>query len=860
MAVPDIVLFPHCDLHVSLNGTPGLNLRVMLREVDPADPTRFTLTDATALCTFDFFAPYNPVGTRLANLPSVTPATGAVTATHAGIYLFVVHLGNHCLTARLQVHANVLGWWFGNASITTAIDGAIAHAQPSIYALFSEDPSGTDRVGDITGHGYVTLASQTPAVFSVSPTGRLQGLTADAGTLRGTFLGVTHDLPVRVRDYTTPRNTLDGVKLPNLGAASEMHNILFVPEGFRDSADDRRKFDEIVTKVVDEMFSKPRHAPYNILAGSFNIWKAYEPSAQHGVTCAFRVNDEDVASVLNKGFAIPYEGGLTVDTTKYTVELLVRLVGLPARNEARDKAQLLALWNSQSLDAGFNPALVEDAVVTAWKGQKSLGILEARDTVFGFRLGARPADRLSRAQARAVPPANDAPADANLRPFIARLYQWFTFEASRSLLPDPRRHPPERLADPWSDANPGTSVMRYFSSLRWRFAPHPHIGPVWIPDTAAATFKPSRGFVAVITHDALIGGSNVCDSTMTANTLAHESQVSFQYANAGNERVMRRSVPDPVAADVDAIIDTVAHEFGHSFNLLDEYEDFPGNDPGAGTLPNIDFGGDNVTRMAAVFANGTIQPDGSVAFNTSDIDPAKVKWFSLLRMEASDALVRDSETSGGRIRVTIDKRFIGTWVAAKAKNTPVNLRARDLTPKGQQLPLKTDSAHVLVNLDIGDIDQAQGTILLGGGALPPQPFPVFPKGSVLFVPLRNKAHAQQFVVETKVADRMGSTRRPLNKDTDITKVNKEEDSPIDIPDFKPPCKSYKLVGLYEGATHWAGRSFRPAGLCKMRKSGDSGTGDGEFCHVCKWLIVNRVDPGLHALLDKSYYPKAKKNG
>ena len=165
-----------------------------------------------------------------------------------------------------------------------------------------------------------------------------------------------------------------------------------------------------------------------------------------------------------------------------------------------------------------------------------------------------------------------------------------------------------------------------------------------------------------------------------------------------------------------------------------------------------------------------------------------------------------------------------------------------------------------MNLDIGDIDQAQGTILLGGASLPPQPFPVFPKGSVLFVPLRDKAHALQFVAETKVVDRMNSTRRPLNKDTDITKTNREEDSPVDIPGFKPPCKAYKLIGLYEGAAHWAGRTFRPAGLCKMRKQTDAGKGDGEFCHVCKWLIVHRVDPGLHALLDKRYYPKAKKNG
>src|SRR5262249_35231656 len=94
---------------------------------------------------------------------------------------------------------------------------------------------------------------------------------------------------------------------------------------------------------------------------------------------------------------------------------------------------------------------------------------------------------------------------------------------------------------------------------------------------------------------------------------------------------------------------------------------------------------------------------------------------------------------------------------------------------------------------------------------------------------------------------------PLNKDTDTKYVNTGPDDPVDIPNFKPPCKSYKVVGLYEGAGTWTGMVYRPAGMCKMRSD------DGEFCHVCKYLIINRVDPGNHALMDKLYYPTPKKN-
>src|SRR5262245_56823045 len=191
MSLPDIVLYPHCDLHVVVNGPP-LRLRVDSRSrKGPTDPLplAFTLVDCTAQCVFEFFAPHSPVGSRLDNCPTVDPTTGLVTATVPGVYLFQVRFGNHYHVGRLQVHNQVLGWWFGNGSITTALDANFAHAQPSIYASFTPD-AGTDPVGDITGHGYVTLTSNHPARFVVTPAGRLRGVAEGDATLPGEFLGV----------------------------------------------------------------------------------------------------------------------------------------------------------------------------------------------------------------------------------------------------------------------------------------------------------------------------------------------------------------------------------------------------------------------------------------------------------------------------------------------------------------------------------------------------------------------------------------------------------------------------------------------------------------------------------------------
>jgi len=66
---------------------------------------------------------------------------------------------------------------------------------------------------------------------------------------------------------------------------------------------------------------------------------------------------------------------------------------------------------------------------------------------------------------------------------------------------------------------------------------------------------------------------------------------------------------------------------------------------------------------------------------------------------------------------------------------------------------------------------------------------------------------------------------------------------------KAPKDRGDIVGLYEGANYHDCGVFRPAGRCKMRK-GMSTT--QPFCHVCRYVIVDTIDPTLHGDLDKLY--------
>jgi hypothetical protein len=204
---------------------------------------------------------------------------------------------------------------------------------------------------------------------------------------------------------------------------------------------------------------------------------------------------------------------------------------------------------------------------------------------------------------------------------------------------------------------------------------------------------------------------------------------------------------------------------------------------------------------------------------------------------------------------------IRTGVAAQGDSTrKPSLRNINVNVRGQQLPLQTGPANLLENLVIGGIDEAAGTILLTS---PTPPGGFFHRGSVLYLPKRDKPTdpLPQVLLKEKVRINLATRKLPLNRDPDTTIVNNEADKPVDIANFNLPCRSFRLIGVYEGALHATAGAYRPAGLCKMRTSGVTPKehDDGVFCHVCRWLIVNRVNPGLHAMLDTTY-PEAKKNG
>ncbi|MEU6994715.1 hypothetical protein ABZ953_29165 [Streptomyces sp. NPDC046465] len=415
--------------------------------------------------------------------------------------------------------------------------------------------------------------------------------------------------------------------------------------------------------------------------------------------------------------------------------------------------------------------------------------------------------------------------------------------------------------------NPGNYVLGYLDGLRLAEPPNPPIGKNWVPDDTR--FRKSRGMVAIIAYDPLLGGTAFNKGTMTASTVGRQGKVEFTPV-PGTRPIRTRTAPPPVPpekplgiTDIDHLVNKVAHEFAHSFNLGDEYEDFGGDRQGDND-PTHDLPSDNLAKLTFLHQGAPPQ--------ARKLNPAKIKWFEVPRMRVSGKLLVPSVPLVSDIfEVTVGTTDIGKWVQAWKDQAKVTVRDFSTGSDNRQLPLKAGPGDVLTNLTIATRpDEKQGTLFLQTPGPLPQ-LPVFKKGAVVFVQRTDLTGLPVFLVDKKVRDFVADpdpanqrSHSPLNRNRDTTKPfgSKEEetDLPIGVPGFVPPKFAYQMVGIFEGGNHFAGGFYRASGECKMRGQDKGTTNDadlrGMFCFLCKWLIVNLIDPAQHAPLDAHQYPRA----
>jgi len=120
-------------------------------------------------------------------------------------------------------------------------------------------------------------------------------------------------------------------------------------------------------------------------------------------------------------------------------------------------------------------------------------------------------------------------------------------------------------------------------------------------------------------------------------------------------------------------------------------------------------------------------------------------------------------------------------------------------------------------------------------------------------------------VHKKILDLIDSSGGPLNAPSANRKRPCMTDLPakgaiqseVLIPKFPVPFHFSKLIqnqdqiiGLYEGGNYYHCNVYHPAGSCIMRSNND--TSLYSFCHVCRYILIDSVDPTFHGGIDVLY--------
>ncbi|MEU1185772.1 hypothetical protein ABZ464_50835 [Streptomyces sp. NPDC005820] len=290
---------------------------------------------------------------------------------------------------------------------------------------------------------------------------------------------------------------------------------------------------------------------------------------------------------------------------------------------------------------------------------------------------------------------------------------------------------------------------------------------------------------------------------------------------------------------------TAAHELGHSLTLEDEYG-------GGGVLP--------ATRVADLAATANVQPR-STLLTGGNLDADKVKW-RWPRIRKAGVLAAVPLALGGPLfRVRLEAGH-----AAQFKvDDVVRFRRRPLLTA----PPPTDRFLVTAVAD----PEVEVEALTAAAFVPAN----FPAGTALISPVRllpdPDPGARVFgpdleLMHVDVRARINATRNPLNARPEPTPANRPCPGAAAVPtrarNFpgrapNPPQYSSWIVGLYENGAEFDCDVYRPTGVCLMHTLHyDPPAAQGQayqFCPVCRYAVVDFIDPTQHGRIDVNYAPR-----
>ncbi len=444
--------------------------------------------------------------------------------------------------------------------------------------------------------------------------------------------------------------------------------------------------------------------------------------------------------------------------------------------------------------------------------------LQARDSFFGLMYGARIGDSEARTWTTG-PVAGD----------LARWIQ--PRRVARSITVDPRRLPDLQIDPVVSFRN---RWDQYLDTLG--------------PDAAKwKTNQKDAGLVCFLVNDDLHGGSVMPDETTVAATVGHGDflldSLSKPPLHPGRDLWDHEPRLTSVKPNIEAVTAKVSHELGHCpvFVLGDEYEN-------GGQEPDHNFG--KVER----FRNLHMAPPGTTADPPpiSSLGQGTIKWNRHRIAKAGVMRATPTDQAPNRIFVPLRRGTINVW-ALQDEVFLQNPQSEFLSPP----------------LEFAGYDRTnEEAFLITTGGRTPADYSLagFDAGSAMYTPVKDPAGVIRTLIDAAVLTNL-NTVGAFGQLT-LAQCSGAAAAPADNPAedpfgkrnprLRPPgmryyLPDYEVIGVYEGAGISRCRTYRPAGYCRMRHHYDYNLSDHvAFCFVCKYMILNIINPGQHPALDTEY--------
>jgi hypothetical protein len=385
-------------------------------------------------------------------------------------------------------------------------------------------------------------------------------------------------------------------------------------------------------------------------------------------------------------------------------------------------------------------------------------------------------------------------------------------------------HDPRRISE--------LSIKAFVENLQFNGFP---IGSTWEEQSG-----PDFGRVCFVCHSSKTGGTAVRAYFAAGTGQAAGARVTAATTTPGMDVVPR---PIDTSFSVPIYTSVVSHECGHALGLGDEYGGGDTFDVNVHSIPD----GPNLQV-------DTLLAPTDPATGLRSFDTGKIKWL-WPRVTKAGVLIAQPDFQGDPDPVEFLIRLSAGDGKAFAKDDLVRIRQSPV----HTAPANDPFAGILLRIDLPVRGDDISVAYVNPGGPHVDLSLINPAKRLVLICTSIKPNTEFALVADPILNQIANSNGPLNAAAGsnhaacVVGAGSSVMTPKNLPKLtRSPKTKADIIGLYEGGGYHDCGVFRPAGRCRLR-TGFLAT--IPFCHVCRYIIVDAIDPRKHGDLDSRFYDK-----